>query len=343
MRPLAALAALLLLSCAAQPAPHAAEKTTPSVSNAPQAKQAASNTLEEMKKLKPEIDRLVRQLGSGEYQARIDAGAALRKLGLPAVPALEDAAASADPQVAHLAGEVLEALRPDVDRVIISDKPGSSRQADLTAKLRDLRVAAPAIAKLSDVVEFLRTSVKVNIVVHPGLQRENPVIRLESFRGLLAEFLRKTASKLNAVWVVRFGVLYLADPVTAVEIAGADTLQAAAAADAALLERMGSQSLTLSLKYDSLAGVFGFFSEIMRFEFAFAEGADPNLAVHDLHASHITLRDAVGLVLFTQQLHGALANGKLTVRPADYSHLSRQLRNKRTRLRKYRKAWKTLP
>src|SRR5690348_5983328 len=58
----------------------------------------------------PEVGRLVRKLGSAEFDEREAAARALEKLGTPALDALDAAATDRDPEIRRRAAEVIERI-----------------------------------------------------------------------------------------------------------------------------------------------------------------------------------------------------------------------------------------
>src|SRR4051794_39018486 len=58
----------------------------------------------------PQVDRLIRQLGSDRYAQRESATQALDRLGGPALPALRKAAGSPDPEVRRRARRLVAAI-----------------------------------------------------------------------------------------------------------------------------------------------------------------------------------------------------------------------------------------
>ena len=82
-----------------------------------------------------DTDRLIQMLGAEDLPKREESAAALRKLGRPALPALEKAAADPDPEVARRVRDLLQAIRRDFLRAV-EERFDGARPARLRSRYR---------------------------------------------------------------------------------------------------------------------------------------------------------------------------------------------------------------
>jgi hypothetical protein len=297
-----------------------------------------------LRQLRPRIAGLIARLGSTEYRVRREAQAALREVGLPAVPALEEAARSEDAEVSHAAAKLLETMLPSVPALIVSRSPESAAQRSLEKLLEaGLAPSLAPEARLTAVVKLLRSTTGLNILVQPGLQSAE--VKVEPGRGVqpLAELLRSIAGSLKCAWVARFGALYLAEPAAALELAGAQVLSAEPGQGEELLSLMRERTVRVSLRKTELARALDFFTELTGSVASFAEEVSPETEVGEFEVSDITVEDALSLLFFSLGLKGSLAGGRLTISKGDYSAHSKDFRTRQSLLEQYRHAWKSPP
>jgi hypothetical protein len=335
------LATLLLSCCAATdkpPGPGRAEEQVPGAEQSQPGKAAAR-----LRQLRPRIAELVARLGSAEYRARQEAQAALREIGLPAVPALEEAAKSTDAEVSHAAALLLESLKPSVESVVVKWNPRSTAQWWIEKTLK----AAPVIgampkARLLSVLKSLGSQTNLlNFLAHPDLLTENPEVELDGANSL-PNALEKIAKSLQSAWVARFGVLYLAKPAIALELANAQILTSEGQDGSNPLLLMREKTVRISLKKTSLAKALDFFTELNSVVPVYGKGLSPDTEVSRFEVSDISASDALSLLLFSLNLKARLSEDRITISKGDYGKYSEDYRSQQSLLEEYRKAWKSL-
>jgi hypothetical protein len=77
----------------------------------------------------PEPEELIQQLGSDRIEDRGRAAAKLRALGKKALPALEEAARSNDPEVRQRAQELLKPIQADIAQAVLMELESKARSA----------------------------------------------------------------------------------------------------------------------------------------------------------------------------------------------------------------------
>jgi hypothetical protein len=333
MNRLAAAAAFLLLASCAAPGNTLSLSAEPPHKPKP-AQTSASDyelALRKLRELRPQIEELIRELGNSDYRTREDASMSLLGIGIPALPAIEEAAGSPDAQVSHLAEELVVSLTPRYGGVFVEHAADGRWQI---VKEQLISEEQP-FRRLSDLLAYLRSTLRVNVFVHPGVRGEDSEITPPREGDSLENYLLAVAEQLDAAWVARFDVLLLATPETAIEFARATVL---AGGDAALLKR----SFTVSLKDANLADVLDFFCEVLRLHVEYTADASAGTKVGGLELREIAFRDALSIVLFALGLRGELKGNTLIISPADYSAFSASLRRGRDTLKHYRQAWQEL-
>ena len=296
-----------------------------------------------LQQLRPRIVALIDQLGSTEYRTRQEAQAALREIGLPSVPALEDAAGSTDAEVSHTAATLLESLKPSVAPVTVQKSPQSVAQKTVEKILK----TAPAVsitpeARLLSVLKSLASQTGLNVIAHPDLLTENPEVKIDGARPL-PDMLKRIAKSLQCAWVARFGVLYLAKPATALELADAQVLSAQDASGEKLLSLMTEKTVRISLRKTALAKGLDFFTELTGVTPSFSGDVSPDTEISRFEVSDISVREALSLLLFSLNLSAKLTGKNITISPGDYSVYSQNYRSQQSLLESYRRAWKSRP
>jgi hypothetical protein len=295
-----------------------------------------------LRQLRPRIVTLVARLGSTEYRVRQEAQAALREIGLPAVPALEEAANSPDAEVSHSAALLLESLKPSFKPITVSKSPQSVAQKSVEKMLK----AAPVIngmpkARLLSVLKSLGTQTGFNFLVHPDLLSANPEMEIDG-ASPLPDVLENITKNLQSAWVARFGVLYLSKPETALELAGAQILTWESQESSKLFLLMREKTVRISLRKTNLAKALDFFTELIGVSPVFADGVSPDTEVSRFEVSDISARDALSLLLFSLNLKARLSEDKISISKGDYGKHSEDYRSQQSLLNLYRQAWKSL-
>ena len=89
-----------------------------------------------------DIDRLVKQLGSGKFKEREAASSALGKVGKPALTALRKAAKDSDPEIRSRAAKLILAMQDLLVRPIDLG-PGPSGRPDPLDRVQLLEIVCP--------------------------------------------------------------------------------------------------------------------------------------------------------------------------------------------------------
>ena len=309
------------------------------------AESQARKATENLRELRPRIVALVAQLGSAEYRIRQEAQAELRKIGMPAVPALEEAAGSSDAEVSNSAALLLESLKPSVEPITVSKSPQSVAQKSVEKMLK----AAPVIngmpkTRLLSVLKSLGTQTGLNFLAHPDLMAVNPEVEVDGAHPL-PDMLKRIAKSVQSAWVARFGVLYLAKPATALELASAQisSVEYQDINNTIGLVLVVTQNIVrISLKKTTLAKGLDFFNELTGVKPSFSGGVSPDTEISQFEVNDISARDALSLLLFSLNLSAKLTGTDITISPGDYSAYSKDFRTQQSLLNLYRQAWKFL-
>jgi len=331
-------AALLLSSCAA--VQRQGEENRETATRAVE-RQVAKTVAPELAEQMTEIRGLVAKLASVNYRERQAAVDKLGKTGLAAVPAIEKAAKSPDPQIAHLARDILEKIELPSAPLTISNNPRSSEQQKLTGKLKKrLPQRIKEIANLDKLIAFMRDTLDMNVFIHPEMQITNEKIPKPESGETAEKYLSRAARELDAVWVARYGVIALASPETGAELAQAEVLSTRHAKEYKLMGDFGLQDIKLFIsRKTSIAELMDFFSEIEYFQAVFAGDVNPTIDVPRITIQNGRMRDLLALVLFSKGLTAAIEGGDLLINKGDFSKYSREIDEKRKLLQAYRNAW----